>query len=163
MNTIPHQKGFTLIEIIIVMSLIVMLLGFIVINLSNIQHSSSLNSSIETMVSDIRSQQNKAMIGATEGRSSADAYGVYFSSNAYTLFHGTIFHSTDSANLVIPIDANLLITHITFPNNSLVFSQLSGEIANYNVNSNSVTIVDNLDHIQKIITVNRYGAIISIH
>ncbi len=139
-----------------------MLLGFIIINLANIQHSSSLTATIATIISDIRSQQTKAMIGATEGRTAADSYGIYFSTNSYTLFHGLSYRATDSANLVVPLDSNIQITNITLPNQDVIFLQQSGELSGYIPGSSSVTVSDNQAKIQKVIIFNRYGAIVSV-
>lgn len=116
------QRGFTLAEILIVIAVTALLLGFTIISLTRSQQSASLSSAQEVLVADLRQQQLKSMIGDTEGRSSADTYGIHFDANKYTLFHGT-YSATDSANTVINLQNNIQFNN---PNFDVIFSRLSG-------------------------------------
>jgi prepilin-type N-terminal cleavage/methylation domain-containing protein len=119
------QRGFTLIELIIVMSIIGILLGFSTINLSRSQQSASLNAVEQILLSDLRQQQLKAMVGDAEGRAASDSYGIHFDSNKYVLFHGT-YSEGEPSNSVINLDSNMQFNN---PEYDIVFSRLSGEIA----------------------------------
>lgn len=151
------QLGFTFPELIIILSILAVVFGFITINLVNSQHRSSLTGTVDTLISDMKSQQLKAMVGATEGRTSADSYGIYFQTNNYTLFHGTTYSSSDPANFVITLDP--LVQFASFPA-TVVFSQRSGETGM--VNTITIQDIGNSTN-QKTIMVNRYGVITQVN
>jgi len=151
------QKGFTLLEILISLTIFATLLGFATVSFLKTQQTSSLNSSVEKIISDIKSQQLKAMAGLSGGDQNGSSYGIYFTSTSYTLFKGSVFNPSDSTNLNINLDKNINITNINLPNNSLVFSQQSGEITNFDNNNNSITLKNISGNEQKTIILNRYG------
>jgi len=99
------QRGFTVVELLIVMSITLILLGLATINL-------------------VHSQQLKSMIGDTEGRLTQDSYGIHFDSNRYVLFHGT-YSAGDTSNFVVNLDSNMQFNN---PGFDVIFSRLSGEI-----------------------------------
>ena len=72
------QKGFTLPELLLVMGILTILFGFITINLLNFRQKSVLNTTVDTVVSDLKSQQNKAMVGDTQGSGTISHYVLYF-------------------------------------------------------------------------------------
>lgn len=152
------QKGFTLLEILISLTIFTMLLGFTAVSFLNTQRTNSVNSSVEKIISDIKSQQIKAMTGETDSGQSGSSYGIYFSQKSYTLFRGTIYNPSDPANLTIDLNKNINISKILLPNNTLIFSQRSGEIAGFDSNNNSITFRNVSGNEQKTITINRYGA-----
>ena len=94
------KKAFTLIELVLVIGIITILLSFVYFNLFSSQHRVILDSTIDVLINDLRNQQNKAMTGNTENRTTYDAYGIYFQSDKYILFHGPNFSSGDPANYV---------------------------------------------------------------
>jgi len=151
------NKGFTFPELIVTIAILVTLLGFITVNLVNSQHRASLTGTVDTFISDMKNQQLKAMVGATEGRTNPDSYGIYFQTNSYTLFHGTTYSSSDPANFVITLDP--LIQFTSFPN-TIVFFQRSGETGTVN----TITVQDTGSSTnQKTITINRYGVITQVN
>lgn len=157
-KTFNSQSGFTLIELGIVFGIIALLFGFITLNLGNVQRTTSVNSAIDTLVSDIKSQQAKAMAG-TGNSGSGDSFGIYFQVDRYILFTGTTYSSTNSSNFSITLGSNLVFANSTFPNNSLVFLRQSGELNGFIDGMNTIDIQDVQGLNKKTITVNRYGAI----
>lgn len=153
------QKGFTLPELLIVMAILSILLGFITPSLLQFRSRSVINSTVDTLVSDLKNQQTKAMVGDTEGRASTDHYGVYFETNRYILFHGSSYDPLDSSNFNINMDPSLTFSSITFPSSSAIFSKGSGEVLGFVNGSDKVTLTDSTNGDQKIIQINRYGAI----
>jgi prepilin-type N-terminal cleavage/methylation domain-containing protein len=122
MKKIRTQRGFTLIELAVVIAITVILLGFITINLVRSQQGASLTSIEEILLADLRQQQLKAMIGDTEGRSTSDAYGIHFDANRYVLFHGT-YSDSENTNSVVNLEDNMQFNN---PNYDVIFSRLSG-------------------------------------
>jgi len=158
-----NQKGFTIPELTITIGIAAILLSLTVFDLFRTQRSTSLATTVDQVVSDMKSQQIKAMAGATQGRSAADSYGIYFQTNSYVLFHGTTYSSSDTSNATIALSQNLTFSNIAFPASSLIFTQRSGEMANYTGSNNTVTIKETTSNQQKTITVNKYGVVSSIN
>jgi type II secretory pathway pseudopilin PulG len=152
------EKGFTYAEIIVIMGIVTMLFGFATVNLVKVQRSSSVNATVQTLLTDIKQQQLKAMVGATEGRTASDSYGIYLESNRYSFFHGSVYAPSDTSNFPVKLDSSITIS-TTFPNNSLIFSRRSGEVTGFVPGQNTITVRNNTGTEQKIITINRYGVI----
>jgi prepilin-type N-terminal cleavage/methylation domain-containing protein len=157
------QKGFTFIEIIIVLGITSILFGVMTFNLLRFKNSSSSQSNIDTLVSDLKNQQLKAMLGNTEGRAANDSYGIYFLSDKYILFHGTSYNPNDSANFPVNLPTDVQIQSTTLPNNTVVFTKISGEIPSFAQGSNTVTVKAVNINVQKVITFNRYGVITGVN
>ncbi|MBU4098187.1 type II secretion system GspH family protein [Patescibacteria group bacterium] len=157
-----HNRGYTLIEVIIVMSIFILLTGLTTISLLNAKHKSSLSASVDTFIADLKQQQLKAMLGDTEGRISSGNYGIFFAGGTYTLFHDD-YSSTDSANFDLSLGDNIEFSNITFPGSQIIFFQGSGEIGNYTEGSNTIIIKDILDNNQKTLTINEYGVVEQIN
>lgn len=161
--SVKNSAGFTLIELLLVMGISMSLFGIVVINSFRFQNTNSKQSNMDTLVSDIRAQQLKAMLGSTEGRSESDSFGIYFYTDSYVLFHGDTFNDSDPDNFTVDLPEDLEIENTTFPGNEIVFNQTSGEISGFNPGSDTVTIDSlNID-VQSEILFNRYGVIIGIN
>ena len=152
------RPGFTLIELILIMGLLATLVTLASVNLLSSQHQTSLNSTLTTLITDIKSQQLKAMSGDTEGRGITDNYGVYFAATEYVLFHGSVYISGDPTNSVIPLDNSLQFSS-TLPASSLIFAKGSGDIIGFTIGSDSVTLASPSN--SKTIHLNKYGVVTS--
>lgn len=155
------QKGYTLTEVIIVMSTFILLTGLSTISLLGAKHRSSLSASVDTFIADLKQQQLKAMVGDTEGRAASGNYGIFFGAGTYTLFHDA-YSSTDTSNFNASLGDSIQFSDITFPGSQIVFLQGSGNINNYESTMSAITIKDIVDNSQKTITINEYGVITQI-
>jgi len=157
----PHdftnEHGFTILEIMFVTVFFLLLLAFGVFNAFQSQRKTSLRTSIDQLVSDLREQQIKAMVGDTEGRGINDSYGVFFSNNTYVLFHGTTYVSNNPSNFTVTLDPSLQFLNNTFPFSVAVFSKGSGEV---NGGGNSVQLKNTQNNSVQTIQINRYGVIL---
>lgn len=149
------QRGFTLIELAVVTSIIVTLLGLITINLVRSQQGISLTSVEEILIADLKQQQLKAMAGDTEGRLDSDSYGVHFDSSKYVLFHGAIYSSSDTSNSIINLENNM---QFNSPGFDVIFSRKSGEI----VLPAIIELQDNTNSGLKRIHLNTFGVITQV-
>ncbi|MBI4080643.1 MAG: type II secretion system protein [Candidatus Levybacteria bacterium] len=156
------QRGFTFVELVLVIGIFSILLSFVLVNLSNTKHRVSLDTSITSLVTDIKLQQVKAMSGDTDGGVNADQYGLHFQQNDYVLFRGTSFSPVDTANITIPLGENIEITSTSFPNADLVFTRQTGEIVGAS-GSYTIIIRNTVRDQQKTIGVNKYGVITAIN
>jgi len=156
------QLGFTLVELGIVFGLILLLFGFATFNLANVQRITSVNSAIDTLVSDMKSQQTKAMVGVGSS-GTGESYGIYFQSDRYILFTGTTYSSTNSSNFTIVLGGNIEFLNSTFPNNTIVFLRQSGELNWFIDGMDTIDIQNTQGLNKKTITVNRYGVVAEIN
>ncbi len=152
-----------MIEFLSVIAIVIFLTGFITFNLSKTQQHTSINTTIDSLVTDIKQQQLKAMIHDTQGDGMVDAYGIYFQSARYTLFKGIIYSSSDPTNFIVALDTNLQFTNITFPNSSVIFTKGSGEISGFVNGQNTIQIKSVSSNETKTITLNKYGTITSVN
>ena len=151
--------GFTLPELIIVMGIALTLVAIISNSLLGGQHQTSLNTTLATLIADIKAQQLKAMSGDTEGRAATDSYGIYVQANQYILFHGAVYSAGDLANSIIPLNTGLTLS-TTFPNSILVFNKGDGQISGFILNQDTLTLT-NSESVAKTLKFNKYGVIIS--
>ena len=146
--------GFTLVELIVVLSTIVTLMGFIVISLANSQQRASITSTTEILLSDLKQQQMKSMIGDTEGRPYAGPFGAHFELGRYVLFHGPSYDSLDSSNFTVDITSDMRFN----TTGEIIFSRVSGEISLPAI----IELQDNTNSSIRRIHLNAYGAITEV-
>lgn len=151
------SKGFTNTELIVVMGLFAILVAVASVSLLSAQRSALVFSGLDPFLADVKQQQIKAMVGDSEGGSSASSYGIYFASDRYVLFQGTVYDSMDPDNFEVLLPENVVFSSIAFPSSQVVFSQLSGEIAGYVDGSNFVTLSSTQGPDSTTITFNAYG------
>lgn len=152
------QNGFTLIEILLVIGILGLLFGIGLLSIGNIQVITQNNASSSVMVSDLKTQQIKAMVGDTEGRGVPDNYGIKILSDQYILFHGMSYNPADTANFSIPITSGYTLSS-TFPNTTILFASNSGELVNFIEDQDSITLTHTPSGKQQIIRLNKYGTI----
>lgn len=157
------SNGFTLVELMVVIGIMLIFLTLLTPNLFNFQQKASLDSTSLTLIADIRLAQAKAMSGDTEGRGTNDSYGMYFETGRYILFHGTSYNPGDADNYPISLGDQIEISSTTFPSSQVVFQKGSGEVDSYIDGSDSVTLRNTQTGEQKTIQLNRYGIVRSVN
>lgn len=152
------QRGFSLVEITIVISIVALLLGLSTLNLFQFQHSSQLNATVSSFLADYKGQQIKAMTGDTSGIGSLSNYGIYFGTSSYTEFQNTY----GTANFVINLPSGTQLS-TTFPSSQILFLKGSGMVSSFTSGKNTITIKDTANNTQKTITINQYGVVTSVN
>ena len=118
--------GFTLIELIIIMGIMVILLMIASVNILPIKHKTSLTTSVQALITDIRQQQIKSMSG--EG-----AQGIHFETDSYTLYKGLSYETYDTAVDKFKVNLGDQIQFFSVPTDQQInFATVSGEIIGYN-------------------------------
>jgi prepilin-type N-terminal cleavage/methylation domain-containing protein len=159
---LSFQKGFSLVELLISVTIFAMLIGIITLNLNTAQHKATISTSLETLLTDLNQQQIKAMVGDTEGRTDADNYGIHFDSTSYTLFHGT-YSGSETTNFSIILPTIQQIT-TTFPSSQVIFQKGSGNVVGFDPNNeNTITLSDTVNGEQKVIELNRFGVVTAVN
>jgi len=154
--------GFTLVELMIVIGIILILFGLSWINFTSLPSRATLQTDSVALINDLKSQQMLAMTGDTSvGETEVSNYGVHFETTTYTLFKGNAYTSGAAGNFTIELgNANLSFTD-NLPvsaNHTIVFTKGSGEIVGYDPTKASVTITDSLTGTPRLIKLNKYGA-----
>ncbi len=157
------EFGFTIPELLVVITVMIILLSITTVSLEKTQHKTSLGTTVTTLLTDMREEQTKAMSGDTEGRATVDSYGLYVQQNKYTIFHGTTYNPADTTNYDVNLDPSLQFTTITLPNSSLIFFKGTGEFYNFANGSNTFTLKNTVTNDTKTITINRYGVVTQVN
>lgn len=156
-----NAKGFTLIELVISVAIFTILLGLILFNLNTARTEVTLSTTVETLITDLNQQQLKSMVGDTEGRTESDIYGISFAADSYTLFHGT-YAASESSNFSINLPETQQVT-TTFPDDEIIFEQGSGEIVDYDEDTDTITVLDTQNGEQRVLELNKYGVVTDIN
>lgn len=151
------ERGFTMMEMLVVIGILVVLITLTTLSLNKIQNQVNLTTTINAFIADLKEQQTRAMVGDAGTGSGPDNYGIHFSTSSYTLFQGT-YYATGSANFAPSLSSVVQIS-TTFSGGNLLFSKGSGE-ANA---SGTATFTNTANNTQKTVTVNRYGVVTGIN
>lgn len=137
------KKGFTLIEILVIIGIMVILVALAIPSYRFFQKESDLNNSAEEIINTLRLAQNKTL--ASE---EASKYGVYFDAvstpNQYTLFKGENYASRDSSfDEIHKLSSFLEIYEISLAGGEpeVVFDRISGTTSQFG--SISIGLKDN--------------------
>jgi prepilin-type N-terminal cleavage/methylation domain-containing protein len=145
------KKGFTITELVIVMGLLTILFSLGSVTLLNSYRKPVQQSITNILTSDLRAQETKAMTD--------DAYyGIYFGTSSYTLFKGASYNEASASNFIVNLDEGYQFTTVTFPGSQIVFSPISGEVANWVAGTDTLSIKDSSNSIVGSLKINKYGA-----
>ena len=150
-----RSAGFTVVEILIVMAMILMLVGLSFVNLGRPQAAGTISTTLNTLLTDLKDQQLMAMTGGTGGGSAAVSYGIYVQSNQFTLFSGSSYSGSDPHNFTESAGGITLST--TLPSSIVIFQKGIGDVQSYTSGSDTITLTGK--NITRTITINRYGGL----
>lgn len=146
------MKGFTLTELVLVVAIFGVLTSLATVNLFRTQTRASLDTSITTIISDLKQQQLKAMVGERDGKTPTPQHGIHFDAGSYVLFSGASYNNLDSSNAVIDLSDNISINGAPV---EIIFARLSGEI----LASVNITVSNTSSGESKTINLNKYGVV----
>jgi type II secretory pathway pseudopilin PulG len=152
------QGGYSLVEITLVSSIIVLLLGLVTLNLFKFQHTSQLSATVNSFLADYKQQQLRSMYGDTAGTGSLSNYGIFFGTSSYTEFQNTY----GTSNFVVNLPSGTQFS-TTFPSSQIIFLKGSGQVSGFSSGRNTITILDTVDGSRQTITVNQYGVVTSVN
>ncbi|MCX7997280.1 MAG: type II secretion system GspH family protein [Patescibacteria group bacterium] len=155
------RRGFTLVELLIVMGVMGIIMQLGSVSLLRFQQFASIQAATGSMLSDIKQQQLKAMVGDTGNIGIRGPFGVHFLPDRYVLFSGPAYDPGDSTNFVITTEQNIRIDSTTLTGNSLVFSAGSGEVVTTD-QVETITLRNTANGESRTITINRLGVITDI-
>ncbi|OGK16089.1 hypothetical protein A2774_01820 [Candidatus Roizmanbacteria bacterium RIFCSPHIGHO2_01_FULL_39_12c] len=164
-KTRNYLAGYSLPELLLVLSILGVLFSISTINLFGSYHKNTLNTTVATFISDLKHQQTKAMAGDNEGQSNNDDYGTYFPPDglSYILFKGSTYDPAEPTNFQVRLNGDLQFSSILVPGSEIIFAQGNGEILNYNAGFDNITVRNIRTDETKTIRINQVGTIINIY
>ena len=154
MMNFTKNRGISLLEILIVISILVIIAYIVGLNLFNFRREQSL----QNMTSDIISLLNEARINTISSKNSTN-YGVHFETNRAVLFTGGTFAEPNATNKQIDLDSSVSIPvsggiNLNGGGSDIIFTRISGDTQNYG--TIVVQLISNSSR-QKTITINKTG------
>lgn len=152
-----RNRGITLPELLISVGILMTLFGITFVSLLRSQRVSVQRSTVDTLLTDIRDQQNKAMAQDTKAATSPSDYGIRLTSTNYTMFKGSTYNASDANNFTVTLDTSVQLVSITWPSSVIVFKSGSGEVNNFVGTTNTFQVRDLTNSQNLTITLNKYG------
>jgi prepilin-type N-terminal cleavage/methylation domain-containing protein len=149
------KRGFTLVELIVVMSILATLLTFVTLDVLGSQRKVSVTSSANLLISDLAAQQLRAMAGGNGG-------GIFFGDHSYTLFSGINYSSSDANNFIVNLDPNIQLIN-SFSGSRINFASGSGEISGFVAGSDTVVLQNMFSRDKKTVKLNRLGVVVKVN
>lgn len=139
------KRAFTIIEIVLVISILLIVFGFAVLYSQTSQVRADINTQADIAVSYLRLMQSNAASGRI-----AKNNAIHLETDSYTLFNGPAYIPEDINNYTIDLPATINIENILLngAGQNIIFSAPAGETTNYG----SFDFV--ADQIAKTITIN---------
>ena len=121
-----NKKGFSLVEILVVIFIMMalMVLGFI--NYRNFEKNVSLSSSANQIISALH-LTNERTISSSDNL----VHGIHFTSSTYILFASSTYSASDPKNEVFNLPSNIEISEINVGGSNVVFDRLTGKTSNF--------------------------------
>lgn len=119
------QKGFTLIEIILVLAIGALLTSFVALSFSKVNEHEVLNTNSDLIVSILNEARSMTLssVGDT-------GYGVHFDTEQVVLFRGATYSAVSGTNVPTALNSRVALRNISFGGGSnVVFNRLTGATA----------------------------------
>jgi len=128
MKKTENNKGFSLLEVMLVIVLIATALGFSVLYSQTSQLRADLNTQGAVLVSYLRLAQSNARAGLTDSENA-----IHFDGDSYTIFSGDTYSALDPTNYTIDLPPTLAIENINLngAGSDLIFLGPDGSTANF--------------------------------
>jgi prepilin-type N-terminal cleavage/methylation domain-containing protein len=146
------KKGFTIIEILIVVSIIAILASIFVGAFVTFRRSATLDRDTETVVENLRKARTQTLT-SQDGA----AYGIHFASTTVTLFTAPTYTLGLSTNQVYDLNTTdtVLALSLTGGGTDVIFARLTGETSQ----NGTITLSSTSASTTRIITVYKTGLI----
>lgn len=120
-NYKKNERAFTLLEMLVAVSLMVLIASFFFRSLLDYGHQQSFRKDLSEIKSLIETTRLKTISAETDSQ-----FGVHFLDNALVIYEGAIYSSSSPTNNVINFSNIDFSTDLTNSDNGFVFSRLYG-------------------------------------
>ena len=116
--------GFTLLEIVIALSILFILISIVVSPFSSFRNRSLLNIEVENITTLINDARSKTLSSFQDSE-----YGIHFETNRVVFFKGTSFTEPEADNVEIVFNSAISISDISLTGggNDIIFNRLTGK------------------------------------
>lgn len=119
------KNALSIIEIILVITITVMLVGMSLLYYQSSQIRADLDTQVATFISYSRLAQSNAIAGKNSSN-----HGIHLENDSYTLFSGAIFNPLDSQNFIIELPTSIRIENINVGGADIIFQSPDGKTTN---------------------------------
>ena len=149
----PNSKGFTLVEIIIAIAIIVTLASIVALNLGTFRETQGISNATDEIIALVN--QARARTLAADGGTN---YGVHFGVQDAVLFAGSSYTPGTTGNITVTLDPSVELDAVSLAGGGqdVIFDMLTGETEEYG----TVAIRRLPDTVgEKTLTIEKTGAI----
>jgi len=152
-NTMNKKKGLTLVEVIIVISILIVVTSGAMRLFRSFDEAEALNREFANTISLLEKARQETLFSKDSSK-----YGVRFNTDEMILFKGEFYATSSTDNIIVKLHPKVLISDINLPNGttSVSFKRLSGETSQ----SGTITLQSLLDASNiKVITIEKTGIV----
>ncbi len=122
------QKGFTLLEVMLALTLLAISVSMAVLYIQSSQARADVNANAAEFVSHARLSQSAARSGA-----GGTSHGIHLEQDSYTIFQGNVYDSLDTDNFTIDLPPTVQIGNINLNGggSDIVFTAPEGRTTKY--------------------------------
>lgn len=115
-----HQRGFTIVELLVVLVIMGFLLAFSVVGVTRYAAYQTLSAEATEVYGFVRETREKTL-------ADADAvFGVHIATSTITRFRGPVYDPATSTNETLTLDTVTLTPALATTNNTIYFQRLTG-------------------------------------
>lgn len=157
---LQKQKGFTLVETLVVLGLVTILFGLGARSFSAIEKEDRLQAWADEVEATLSLARAQAISGASLSDSQSLPFGVYFSQTEFILFPGETYPPQDSRNFKKELPQSLYFSTIDLPaGENIVFQKITGEVINFDPNHHQLILQEKNSQRKRIISINQVGVV----
>src|SRR3989338_10343517 len=125
---LKYNKGFSLIEMLVVIAILVLMATVITVGLSSFYKGRTLDGAVEQAISLINEARSKTLSSKDSSQ-----YGVHFETSRLALFKGPVFTEPNSDNkeFIFSSSVEMFGTTLNGGGSDLVFKRLTGKTDEY--------------------------------
>jgi len=146
------SKGFTLLEVLVVLAIIGLLVVILTTSFNSFNKNQSLQKDTENIVAVLKQARNQTLASKN-----SNSYGVHFASSTITLFVGNVYDQNSLTNEITYLNQNNLISGLSLygASTSVVFQKLTGETGQYG----TINITSGGTSDTKVVTIYKTGLV----
>ena len=152
--TTRYYSGFTLVEILFVLAIILILLTLVVSGFASFKKSEALDLDKQMVVETLEQARDQTLASYN-----ASQYGVHFASSSITLFTGSSYSAGAAGNVVYPLSSTDDTMSVSLPggDGDVIFNRLVGDTAD----NGTIVLTSSATGISKTVTIYKTGLVSS--